>query len=251
VYKELLSDKTKIVAFSHVSNALGVVNPVQTIIEEAKKVNALTLVDGAQAIQHLKVDVQALDCDFYVFSGHKVYAPTGIGILYGKEAVLNDMSPYQGGGDMIKTVTFEKTTYNGLPHKFEAGTPNISAGIALGTAFEFLNSLDLAELLKHEHELLEYATEEIKKIDGVKIYGDGACKTSVLSFLVDEIHPYDVVTLLDKLGVAVRTGHHCAQPIMNYYNIPGTVRMSIAMYNTKEDIDIFISSLKRALNMLR
>ena len=250
VYQNLLSQKTKLVAFSHVSNALGIVNPVRDIIAGAKQVGALTLVDGAQAIQHLKVDVQELDCDFYVFSGHKVYAPTGVGILYGKESVLNDLPPYQGGGDMIKTVTFEKTTYNGLPHKFEAGTPNIVGGIAMGKAFEFLNEIDLSDLSKYEHELLEYATEEIKKIDGVKIYGEGACKTSVLSFLAKDTHPYDVGTLLDKMGVAVRTGHHCAQPIMDFYSIPGTIRLSIAMYNTKEEVDIFIQSLKRAINML-
>lgn len=247
---ELITDKTKIVAFTHVSNSLGTVNPIRDIIAKAKSVNALTLIDGAQAIQHLQVDVQELDCDFYIFSGHKVYGPTGVGILYGKEDVLNDLPPYQGGGDMIKTVTFEKTTYNDLPHKFEAGTPNIVGGIALGKAFEFLNSINLKDLLDYEHELLEYATTEIKKIEGVKIFGEGACKTSVLSFLVEGTHPYDVGTLLDKMGVAVRTGHHCAQPVMDFFEIPGTIRLSIAMYNTKEEIDYFIKSLQRAVNML-
>lgn len=250
-YKSLLSDRTKLVAVTHVSNALGTVNPVNDIISLAKSVGAKTLIDGAQSIQHMKVDVRALDCDFYVFSGHKLFGPTGIGVLYGKEALLVSMPPYQGGGDMIKDVTFEKTTYNTLPHKFEAGTPHISGGIALGTAFEFLNSLNMEAVNAYENELLRYATEQIKSISGIHIYGESPDKVSVISFLVDGTHPYDVGTLLDKMGIAVRTGHHCTQPIMDFFQIPGTIRASFALYNTKEEIDIFIHSLNRSVNMLR
>lgn len=247
----ILSEKTKIVAVNHVSNSLGTINDVDEIIAKAHNVGAKVLLDGAQSIQHFEVDVQQLDCDFYAFSGHKLFGPTGVGILYGKEELLNKMPPYQGGGDMIKEVTLEKTTYNDLPHKFEAGTPNIVGGIALGTAFEFLNSLDMPEVQKYEDELLAYATKEIKKIEGIKIYGEAKNKTSVLSFLVDGTHPYDVGTLLDKMGVAVRTGHHCTQPIMNFFDIPGTIRASFAMYNTKEELDIFIHALNRVVPMLR
>jgi len=251
VYESLLSDKTKIVAVTHVSNALGTVNDVKTIIDKAHAVGAKVLIDGAQSIQHMQVNVQELNCDFYTLSGHKLFGPTGVGVLYGKEDVLNQMPPYQGGGDMIKEVTLEKTTYNELPHKFEAGTPNISGGIALGTAFEFLNSLDMDEVEKYEHELLTYATEKLQKIEGLKIYGEAAHKTSVISFLIDGTHPYDVGVLLDKMGIAVRTGHHCAQPIMDKFKIPGTIRASFALYNTKEEIDTFVAALEKIVPMLK
>lgn len=250
IFKSLLSDKTKLVAVTYVSNALGTINPIKEIIELAHAKNVPVLVDAAQAIQHIAIDVQALDVDFLVFSGHKMYAPTGSGVLYGKEKWLNAMPPYQGGGDMIKEVTFEKTTYNELPFKFEAGTPNIEAGICLGDAIDYINSIGIDAIKKYEDELLEYATAEISKIDGVRIIGTAKEKSSVLSFVVDGIHPYDIGVILDKLGIAVRTGHHCAQPVMDQFNIPGTVRASFAVYNTKEDIDNFIAGLKRALNML-
>lgn len=250
VYKELLSSKTKIVSVTYVSNALGTINPIKEIIELAHAQNVPVMVDAAQAIQHIAIDVQALDVDFLVFSGHKMYAPTGSGVLYGKEKWLNAMPPYQGGGDMIKEVTFEKTTYNDLPFKFEAGTPNIEAGICLGDAIDYINSIGIDAIKKHEDELLAYATQEILKIDGVRLIGTAKEKSSVLSFVVDGIHPYDIGVILDKLGIAVRTGHHCAQPVMDQFNIPGTIRASFAVYNTQEDIDNFIAGLKRALNML-
>jgi len=251
IYKSFLSEKTKIVSITYVSNALGTINPVEEIIELAHINNTPVLLDAAQAVQHLAIDVQKLDVDFLVFSGHKMYAPTGIGVLYGKEKWLNMMPPYQGGGDMIKDVTFEKTTYNELPFKFEAGTPNIEAGICLAYAIDYLTEIGLDEIKSYEDDLLDYATAEILKIDGVRIIGTAAHKSSVLSFVVDGIHPYDIGVLLDKLGIAVRTGHHCAQPVMEQFGIPGTVRASLAMYNTKEDIDVFINGLKRALDMLR
>ncbi|MFK8039098.1 MAG: aminotransferase class V-fold PLP-dependent enzyme [Crocinitomicaceae bacterium] len=250
-FKSMLSSKTKLLSISHVSNALGTITPIKDYITEAHKVGAKVLVDAAQSLQHFKVDVQDLDCDFMVFSGHKIFGPTGVGILFGKEELLNDLPPYQGGGDMIKSVTFEKTTYNGLPHKFEAGTPNIIGGIALGTAFEWLNSIDLNAVAKHESDLLSYATEQILSIDGVKIYGTSKHKSSVLSFLVDGLHPYDIGTLLNQQGVAVRTGHHCTQPIMDFFKIPGTIRASFSLYNTKADVDAFINALKKAINMLQ
>ena len=250
-YGNLLTNKTKIVSVTQVSNALGTVNPIKKMIEMAHAHNALFLVDAAQSLQHFAVDVQALDCDFMVFSGHKIFAPTGVGVLYGKESVLNDLPPYQGGGDMIKTVTFEKTTYNELPHKFEAGTPNIVGGIGLGVAINWLSELDLNEVQTYEDDLLAYATSEIKKIDGVKLYGTAKHKSGVLSFLIDDLHPYDIGTLLNQQGVAVRTGHHCTQPIMDFYKIPGTIRASFSMYNTKADVDTFIKALNRAVNMLR
>ena len=250
VYKELLSERTKIVSVTYVSNSLGTINPIKEIIDLAHAQNVPVLVDAAQAIQHIAIDVQALDVDFLVFSGHKMYAPTGSGVLYGKEKWLNAMPPYQGGGDMIKEVTFEKTTYNELPFKFEAGTPNIEAGICLGDAIDYINSIGIDAIKKHEDELLAYATEEILKLNGVRIIGTAKEKSSVLSFVVDGIHPYDIGVILDKLGIAVRTGHHCAQPVMDQFNIPGTVRASFAVYNTKEDIDNFIAGLSRALNML-
>lgn len=215
-YDQLLSEKTKLVAVTHISNALGTINDVEHIIKKAHQFGAKVLIDGAQAIQHIPVNVQALDCDFYAFSGHKIFGPTGVGVLYGKAEILNQMPPYQGGGDMIKEVTLHKTTYNELPHKFEAGTPNIVGGIALGTAFEFLQTLDMAGLEKHEHDLLAYATEALQNIEGITIYGQAKNKTSVISFLLEGTHPYDVGTLLDKMGIAVRTGHHCTQPIMDF-----------------------------------
>ena len=251
VYEELLSTKTKLVAVTHISNSLGTVNDVKRIIQKGHAVDAKILIDGAQSIQHMPVNVQELDCDFYAFSGHKIFGPTGIGVLYGKEDILNKMPPYQGGGDMIKEVTLAKTTYNTLPHKFEAGTPNIIGGIGLGTAFEFLQSLDMREVHNHEKELLDYATTELKKIDGLKIYGEAQHKTSVVSFLIDGTHPYDVGTLLDKMGIAVRTGHHCTQPIMHFYKITGTIRASFALYNTKEEIDVLIKALQRIVPMLK
>jgi cysteine desulfurase/selenocysteine lyase len=249
-YQALLSNKTKIVAFNHISNALGTINPVKEMIKMAHQVGAAILVDGAQAVPHLKPDVQDLDADFYVFSGHKVCGPTGVGILYGKEDWLNKLPPYQGGGEMINEVSFEKTTYAELPHKFEAGTPNISGGIVLGTAIDYLNSLGFEHIAAYEQELLAYATEKLKAIEGLKIFGEAKDKTSVISFNVSHIHPYDIGMILDKLGIAVRTGHHCAQPIMTFFDIPGTVRASFAFYNTKSEIDIFVEGLKKAIFML-
>ena len=250
-YVELLSEKTKLVAVTHISNSLGTVNDVKFIIDKAHGVGAKVLIDGAQSIQHIKVNVQELDCDFYAFSGHKLFGPTGIGVLYGKEEILNQMPPYQGGGDMIKEVKLEQSTYNTLPHKFEAGTPNIAGGIGVGTAFEFLNSLDMDKVHKHEQELLEYATSALKKIEGIQFYGQAKEKTSVISFLIEGLHPFDVGTLLDKMGIAVRTGHHCTQPIMDQFCIPGTIRVSFALYNTKEEIDVFIRALERIIPMLK
>ena len=249
-YKNLLSEKTKLVSVTYVSNSLGTINPIKEIIDLAHAKNVPVLVDAAQAIQHIKIDVQELDVDFLAFSGHKMYAPTGVGVLYGKKDLLNAMPPYQGGGDMIKDVTFEKTTYNELPFKFEAGTPNIEAGICLAAAIDYINELGIDNIKAYEDELLEYATTKIKEIPGVKIIGEAAKKSSVLSFVVDGVHPYDIGVILDKLGIAVRTGHHCAQPVMDQFCIPGTVRASLAVYNTKEDIDTFIAGLTRALNML-
>ena len=249
-FKKLLSPKTKLVAVTHVSNTLGTINPVKEIIKLAKAAGAFVLIDGAQAVPHTKVDVQALDCDFYAFSAHKMFGPTGVGILYGKEAILNELPPYQGGGDMIKTVTFEKTTYNELPHKFEAGTPNIVGGLGLSAAIDYMNNIGIANIEAYEHELLNYATEKIKQIEGVRIIGEAENKASVLSFLVDGTHPSDIGMIIDKLGIAIRTGHHCTEPLMNRFNVPGTARASFAFYNTKEEIDTFILALERALKML-
>ena len=249
-YHNLVNEKTKLVFCNHVSNALGTVNPIEEIINAAHKVNAAVLIDGAQATPHIKPDVQALDVDFYVASAHKLCGPTGVGLLYGKQEWLEKLPPYQGGGEMIATVSFEKTTYAGLPHKFEAGTPNICGGIAFGTAIDYMNEVGFDNIASYENELLEYGTQELLKIEGLKIYGTTANKTAVISFNVNEIHPYDIGAILDKLGVAVRTGHHCAQPIMDFYKIPGTIRASFSFYNTKEEIDIFITSLKRAVMML-
>jgi cysteine desulfurase / selenocysteine lyase len=249
-YENLLSNKTKLVSVTHVSNTLGTINPVKEIITKAHQKGAFVLIDGAQAVPHTKVDVQELDCDFYVFSAHKMLGPTGVGILYGKESLLNDLPPYQGGGDMIKTVTFEETTYNELPHKFEAGTPNIVGGIGLAAAIDYMNKIGIDKIEAYEHQLLSYATEQIKQIEGVRIIGESKEKASVLSFIVDGTHPSDIGMIIDKLGVAIRTGHHCTQPLMNRFEILGTARASFAFYNTFEEIDIFINALKRAVNML-
>ncbi|MDI1304946.1 MAG: cysteine desulfurase [bacterium] len=249
-YDTLLSDKTKIVTVNHISNALGTVNPIKYMIDKAHEVGAAVFIDGAQAVPHLKPDVQELDCDFYAFSGHKMCGPTGTGILYGKEAWLNKLPPYQGGGEMIKEVTFEKTTYAELPHKFEAGTPNIAGGIVLGTAVDYMNEVGFENIQQQELELLEYGTQRLLEIKGLKIFGTAAAKTSVISFNIEGIHPYDIGTIIDKLGIAVRTGHHCAQPVMNFFCIPGTIRASFAFYNTKEEIDVMVEAIKKAQLML-
>ena len=249
-FDKLLSEKTKIVTVNHISNALGTVNPIEYIIKKAHEVGAAVLIDGAQATPHLRPDMQVLDCDFYVFSGHKICGPTGIGILYGKEEWLRKLPPYQSGGEMIAEVTFEKTTYADLPHKFEAGTPNIEGGIVLGTAIDYMNAIGFDNIAAYEHELLEYGTNRLQEIDGLTIYGTSENKASVISFNIDGIHPYDIGTIIDKLGIAVRTGHHCAQPIMNFFKIPGTIRASFAFYNTKEEIDIFVEAVKKAQMML-
>ncbi len=250
-FKKLLNSKTKIVSISHISNALGTINPIEEIIKLSHQHKAKVIVDGAQSVPHMPIDFQALDCDFYVLSAHKMFGPTGIGIMYGKEAFLNEIPPYQGGGDMIKTVTFEKTTYNEIPHKFEAGTPNIAAGVAWGATFDFLNSLNWKEIHQHEVELLNYATTELLKIEGLKIIGEAENKASVISFLIDGTHPFDVGVILDQMGIAVRTGHHCTQPLMDFYKIPGTIRASFAMYNTIDEVDKMIIALKRAVKMLK
>ena len=249
-YHNLLSDKTRLVFCNHVSNALGTINPIEEIIEAAHKVGAAVLIDGAQAAAHIKPDLQALDVDFYTVSAHKMCGPTGVGVLYGKEEWLKKLPPYQGGGEMIAEVTFEKTTYADLPHKFEAGTPNISGGIAFGAALDYMNSIGFDAIAQYEDELLNYATEQLLTIDGLKIYGTAAHKTSVISFNIEGIHPYDIGTIVDKLGIAVRTGHHCAQPIMDFYKIPGTVRASFSFYNTKEEVDKLVEGVSRARNML-
>jgi cysteine desulfurase/selenocysteine lyase len=249
-YDKLLSNKTKLVFVNHISNALGTINPIEYIIEKAHQVGAAILVDGAQACPHLKPDVQALNVDFYVASAHKMCGPTGEGMLYGKEEWLKKLPPYQGGGEMIAEVTFEKTTYAELPHKFEAGTPNICGGIAFGAAIDYMNAIGFDAISKYEHELLEYATQKLLEIEGLKIYGTSKNKTSVISFNLEGIHPYDVGTILDKMGIAVRTGHHCAQPIMDYFKIPGTVRASFAFYNTKAEIDSLVNAVKKAQLML-
>lgn len=249
-YDNLLSEKTKIVFVNHISNALGTINPIEEIIEKAHQVGAAVLIDGAQACPHIKADVQALDVDFYVASAHKMCGPTGIGMLYGKEEWLNKLPPYQGGGEMIAEVTFEKTTYAELPHKFEAGTPNIAGGIAFGAAIDYLNHIGFDAIADYENKLLDYATDKLTTIESLKIYGTSKQKTSVISFNIGTIHPYDIGTIVDKLGIAVRTGHHCAQPIMDFYKIPGTIRASFAFYNTKEEIDILVEALKKAIIML-
>lgn len=250
-YEKLLSEKTKLVFVNHVSNALGTINPIEKIIEKAHNYNAAVLIDGAQACSHIKVDVQKLDIDYYVTSAHKMCGPTGVGMLYGKKELLNKLQPYQGGGEMIKEVTFEKTTYADLPHKFEAGTPNISGGIAFGVALDYLNAIGFDEITTYENELVLYATQQLLEIEGLKIYGTSQSKTSVISFNIEGIHPYDIGTIVDKLGIAVRTGHHCAQPIMEFYKIPGTVRASFSFYNTKEEVDALVNAVKKAKMMLQ
>jgi len=250
-FEELLSSRTRLVAITHVSNTLGTINPVKQIIDLAHARQVAVLLDGAQAIPHMRIDVQELDADFYAFSGHKVFGPTGVGVLYGKTSLLDAMPPYQGGGEMIERVKFEKTTFNVLPHKFEAGTPNIAGGIALGTAINYLSSFDYEELSQYEEGLMDYAQEKLKAIEGVRFIGEAEQKVSVISFIIEGQHHFDVGTLLDKQGIAVRTGHHCTQPVMDHFDINGTIRVSFAFYNTKEEVDLFISALERALNMLR
>lgn len=254
-YEQLLNERTKLITFNHISNALGTINPVKEMIQKARrKTEAVILIDGAQAVPHLRPNVQELDCDFYVFSGHKLCGPTGTGILYGKEEWLRKLPPYQGGGEMIATVTFEKTTYADLPHKFEAGTPNIAGGIVLGTAIDYMNTIGFEAIEAYERKLLHYGTRKLQEIEGLTIYGPGVSelnkKTSVISFNIDGIHPYDAGTIIDKLGIAVRTGHHCAQPIMDFYGVPGTIRASFAFYNTKEEIDALVIALHKACMML-
>ncbi len=250
-YDKLLSDKTRLVFVNHVSNALGTVNPIENIIDKAHARGAEVLIDGAQASPHIQADVQALNVDYYVTSAHKLCGPTGIGMLYGKESALNRLPPYQGGGEMIAEVTFEKTTYADLPHKFEAGTPNIAGGIAFGAALDYINNIGMDQIAAYEEELLNYATKALQKIPHLKVYGTAPQKTAVISFNIEGIHPYDIGSILDKLGIAVRTGHHCAQPIMDYYQIPGTVRASFSFYNTLEEIDSMVEALKRAIQMLQ
>jgi len=249
-FKTLLNERTKIVSIAHVSNVLGTINPVAEVIRIAHQNNVPVLVDGAQSVPHIPVNVVELDADFYVFSGHKIYGPTGIGALYGKEKWLNAMPPYQGGGEMIATVTFEKTTYNELPFKFEAGTPDYIGSTALAEALRYVQAIGMDKIAAHEHDLLVYGTERLMEIEGMRIIGTADQKSSVISFLVGTIHPYDIGMLLDKLGIAVRTGHHCAQPLIDSLGIPGTVRASFAFYNTKEEIDVFVTALKRVVTML-
>ena len=248
-FKKLITPKTELVSLVHVSNSLGTINPVKEMIEIAHAENIPVLVDGAQAVHHMPVDVQDLDADFYVFSAHKMYGPTGVGVLYGKEELLKDMAPYQGGGDMIKNVTFEKTIYNDLPHKFEAGTPNISGGIALGAAIDFINSVGFDFIHKHETELVRFATNELSNIDGLKFIGTAKERAGLVSFVLDGIHPYDTGVILDKLGIALRTGHHCTQPVMNFFGVPGTVRASFAIYNTKQEIVRLVEGIDRVKRM--
>ena len=250
-FEELLSENTRLVFVNHVSNALGTINPIERLISMAHHFGAKILIDGAQASPHIKADVQELDVDFYVTSAHKLCGPTGVGILYGKTELLNSLPPYQGGGEMIAEVTFEKTTYADLPHKFEAGTPNIAGGIAFGVALDYMNNIGYDTIAQYEDELLHYATTKLKAINGVKIYGEATKKTAVISFTVEGLHPYDVGTILDQLGIAVRTGHHCAQPIMDYYEIPGTIRASFSFYNTFQEIDRLIAGVEKAIQMLQ
>jgi cysteine desulfurase/selenocysteine lyase len=250
-YRKMLNSRTKIVSIVHISNSLGTINPIKDIIDMAHEVGAVVLVDGAQSVQHVSVDVQQLDCDFFAFSGHKAYGPTGIGVLYGKKEILNAMPPYQGGGDMILSVSFEKTIFNELPYKFEAGTPNIAGGIALKTALQYIKEVGLENIAKHEKELLDYATEQVSEIDGFRIIGRAANKASVLSFVLDNVHPHDIGTFLDMDGVAIRTGHHCTEPIMRRFDVPATSRASFAVYNTKEEVDKFVASVKNVIETFR
>jgi cysteine desulfurase/selenocysteine lyase len=250
-YEELLQQRPKIVSIAHISNTLGTVNPIKEMIAMAHKYDIPIIIDGAQSMAHQVIDVQDLDCDFYVFSGHKMYAPMGIGGLYGKMEWLEKMPPYQFGGEMVDTVSFEKTTFNKVPFKFEAGTPNVGAALGLETAVKFIQSIDRQEVEAYEDELLRYATEKLSGIEGIRFIGQAPKRNGLISFVIDGIHPYDLGTIIDKMGVAVRTGHHCAEPVMTFFDIPGTVRASFAMYNTKEEIDIFVKAVERAANMLR
>jgi len=250
-FEKLLSKKTKLIAITYVSNALGIINPIENIIEKAHALNIPVLIDGAQSTSHIAIDVQKLDCDFYCFSGHKLYGPTGIGVLYGKEKWLNEMPPYQGGGEMISKVTFEKTTYNELPFKFEAGTPHIAGALGLEAAIQYIQKIGIENIASHENMLLHYATEKLMDIEGMKIYGDSKNKTSIVSFLFNNIHAFDAGSIIDKFGVAVRTGHHCTQPLMQRFGIPGTIRASFAFYNTKEEIDVMIEAVIKAKKMLQ
>ena len=247
--KELINEKTKFISLNHVSNSLGTINPIKKIIDIAHQKNIKIMIDGAQAVQHLEISMKDIDADFYCFSGHKMYAPTGIGILYGKKELLEEMPPYQGGGDMIKSVTFEKTTYNDIPNRFEAGTPNISGAIALGKAIEYINQIGISNINKHEEDLLNYATSKLKKINEVKIIGEAKEKAAVLSFIIEGIHPHDIGTIMDSHGIAIRAGHHCTQPIMDYYNVPATARASFAIYNTKEDVDELVKAIEKCIKV--
>ena len=249
-FENLLSENTKLVSVTHISNALGTINPIEEIIKKTHATGAKILIDGAQAASHITLDMQELDVDFYCFSAHKMFGPTGVGVLYGKEEILNELPPYQGGGEMIKEVSFSGTTYAELPHKFEAGTPNIAGVVAFKAAIDFINDLGINQIAKYEEELLQYATSEILKIEGVKIYGTAEHKSGIISFNIEGIHPYDIGVIVDKLGIAIRTGHHCTQPIMERFNIPGTARISLAVYNTKEEIDICINAIIKAKQML-
>ena len=249
-FENLLSENTKLVSVTHISNALGTITPIEEIIKKTHATGAKILIDGAQAASHITLDMQELDADFYCFSAHKMFGPTGVGVLYGKEEILNELPPYQGGGEMIKEVSFSGTTYAELPHKFEAGTPNIAGVVAFKAAIDFINDLGIDQIAKYEEELLQYATSEILKIEGVKIYGTAEHKSGIISFNIEGIHPYDIGVIVDKLGIAIRTGHHCTQPIMERFNIPGTARISLAVYNTKEEIDICINAIKKAKQML-
>jgi cysteine desulfurase/selenocysteine lyase len=249
-FENLLSENTKLVSVTHISNALGTINPIEEIIKKTHATGAKILIDGAQAASHITLDMQELDADFYCFSAHKMFGPTGVGVLYGKEEILNELPPYQGGGEMIKEVSFSGTTYAELPHKFEAGTPNIAGVVAFKAAIDFINDLGINQIAKYEEELLQYATSEILKIEGVKIYGTAEHKSGIISFNIEGIHPYDIGVIVDKLGIAIRTGHHCTQPIMERFNIPGTARISLAVYNTKEEIDICINAIIKAKQML-
>ncbi len=248
-YDELLNERTKLVAVTHVSNALGTINPVKDMIERAHKYGVPVVIDGAQSAPHMPVDVQDLDCDFYAFSGHKIFAPTGSGVIYGKAALLEKMNPFQGGGDMIKSVTFEKTTFAELPNKFEAGTPAIASQIGLGAAIDYLNTIGREQAAVHEHELLRYATERLSAIEGVRIIGTARDMASVLSFVIDEVHPHDIGTILDQEGIAIRAGHHCAQPVMQRFNIPATARASFAFYNTKEEVDVLANTIEKVIEI--
>jgi len=248
-FEKLINEKTRFVSINHVSNTLGTVNPVEEIVKITHSKNIKIMIDGAQAVQHMPLDVTKIDADFYCFSGHKMYAPTGIGVLHGRMVLLEGMPPYQGGGDMIKSVTFEKTIYNDIPNRFEAGTPNISGVIGLASAIEYLTEIGMENIYRHEKDLLDYATQEIKKIENVKVIGNASDKTSVLSFVVDNIHPHDIGTIMDKHGVAIRTGHHCTQPIMDFYEIPATARASFAIYNSKQDIDEMINAIEKTIEV--